>query len=65
MRYLVVSDNHVDRDILVDLVDRYRSEVDIFFHCGDSELEASDHYGIHSKWFKVIVIMDQDSNRKK
>ena len=42
MRYLVVSDNHGDRDILVDLVDRYRSEVDIFFHCGDSELEASD-----------------------
>ncbi len=30
MRYLVVSDNHGDRDILVDLVDRYRSEVDIF-----------------------------------
>ena len=42
MRYLVVSDNHWDRYILVDLVDRYRSEVDIFFHCGDSELEASD-----------------------
>lgn len=42
MRYLVVSDNHGDRDILVDLVKRYRSDVDFFFHCGDSELPADD-----------------------
>ncbi|MHC5215133.1 metallophosphoesterase [Enterococcus sp. LJL128] len=43
MKYLVVSDNHGDRDILVQLVNRYKDEVDEMFHCGDSELEASDH----------------------
>lgn len=42
MRYLVVSDNHGDREILVDLVERYRQTADFFFHCGDSELGAED-----------------------
>ncbi|MEI5988661.1 hypothetical protein A5881_000148 [Enterococcus termitis] len=42
MKYLVVSDNHGDRDILVDLADTYRGEVDKMFHCGDSELEPTD-----------------------
>ncbi|MBL1230559.1 metallophosphoesterase [Enterococcus sp. BWB1-3] len=43
MRYLVVSDNHGDRDILVQLVKQYKGKVDAFFHCGDSELDTSDH----------------------
>ena len=38
MRYLVVSDNHGDREILVKLLDKYHANVDYFFHCGDSEL---------------------------
>ncbi|MBV7390143.1 MULTISPECIES: metallophosphoesterase [Enterococcus] len=42
MKYLVVSDNHGDRDILVQLVDRYKGKVDHMFHCGDSELPSSD-----------------------
>lgn len=42
MRYLVVSDNHGDRDILVQLVERYQGKIDHFFHCGDSELSAED-----------------------
>lgn len=42
MKYLVVSDNHGDRDVLVDLAATYRGKVDKLFHCGDSELEAND-----------------------
>lgn len=47
MRYLVVSDNHGDRDILVQLVDRYETEVDYMFHCGDSELSIDDKLWQH------------------
>lgn len=42
MKYLVVSDSHGDRDILVDLAKRYTDKVDHLFHCGDSELTADD-----------------------
>ncbi|MFV0558339.1 MAG: YfcE family phosphodiesterase [Enterococcus sp.] len=42
MKYLIVSDNHGDREILVDLVTKYQHEVDYFFHCGDSELASDD-----------------------
>lgn len=40
MKILVVSDNHGDRDCLVDLVNHYEGQVDALFHCGDSELIA-------------------------
>lgn len=42
MKYLVVSDSHGDRDILSQLVKKYRHQVDYFFHCGDSELDGND-----------------------
>ncbi|EOH98467.1 MJ0936 family phosphodiesterase [Enterococcus haemoperoxidus ATCC BAA-382] len=42
MKYLIVSDNHGDRDVLVDLAGTYRGKVDKMFHCGDSELEPTD-----------------------
>lgn len=42
MRYLVVSDNHGDREILVKLFEEYRGKVDAIFHCGDSELTLDD-----------------------
>lgn len=42
MKILVVSDSHGDRDILVELRDKYKESMDQLFHCGDSELEASD-----------------------
>lgn len=42
MKYLVVSDNHGDRQILVDLVNQFQEQVDLFIHCGDSELPADD-----------------------
>lgn len=51
MNYLVVSDNHGDRDVLVDLVDSYRGKVDRMFHCGDSELEPNDVL-----WNDLIVV---------
>ncbi|WP_086312982.1 hypothetical protein A5821_000556 [Enterococcus sp. 7F3_DIV0205] len=51
MKYLVVSDNHGDRDILVDLTETYRGKVDKMFHCGDSELEPTD-----SLWNDFIVV---------
>ena len=41
MKYLVVSDNHGDRQILVDLVNHFQEQVDLFIHCGDSELPAA------------------------
>jgi len=42
MKVLVISDSHGDREILVELVERYKDKVDQIFHCGDSELEATD-----------------------
>ncbi|MGX7148728.1 metallophosphoesterase [Enterococcus ureasiticus] len=51
MKYLVVSDNHGDRDVLVDLADEYRGKVDKMFHCGDSELEPDD-----TLWNDFIVV---------
>lgn len=42
MKILVVSDNHFDRDILVDLVDTYQGQVDLMLHCGDSEMDVHD-----------------------
>ena len=51
MKILVVSDNHGDRDCLVDLVNHYEGQVDALFHCGDSELEPTDEL-----WQKFIVV---------
>jgi putative phosphoesterase len=42
MKYLVVSDNHGDRQILVDLLAAFTGKVDTFIHCGDSELPPED-----------------------
>ncbi|OJG68970.1 MJ0936 family phosphodiesterase [Enterococcus moraviensis] len=46
-----MSDNHGDRDILVDLAETYRGVVDKMFHCGDSELEPTD-----SLWNDFLVV---------
>lgn len=42
MKYLVVSDSHSDREILVDILEKNQGSVDYFFHCGDSELSSAD-----------------------
>lgn len=50
-KYLVVSDNHGNRDILVDIAERYRGQVTQMFHCGDSELAPTD-----SLWQDFLVV---------
>lgn len=42
MKCIVVSDNHGNRTILENLVQEYQGTVDMFIHCGDSELPSSD-----------------------
>ncbi|MDG5470990.1 metallophosphoesterase [Jeotgalibacillus sp. ET6] len=38
MKILAVSDNHGDRERIVELKERYKDSVDVMLHCGDSEL---------------------------
>lgn len=42
MKYLVVSDNHGNREVLEELFNHYRGKVDLMIHCGDSELPSED-----------------------
>ena len=63
MKYLVVSDNHGDRSILVEIVNRYVGMVDHMFHCGDSELKSNDELWEH---FTVVTgNCDYDPGYKK
>lgn len=43
MKYLVVSDNHGNRDCLIDIENKWQNKVDYMFHCGDSELDPFDN----------------------
>lgn len=51
MKFLVVSDNHGNRDVLVELAKVWQDKVDGLFHAGDSELEPTD-----SLWQKYVVV---------
>ncbi|MGX7328667.1 metallophosphoesterase [Enterococcus bulliens] len=42
MKYLVVSDNHGDREILETIATTFADQVDVLLHCGDSELPGND-----------------------
>ncbi|GGE76170.1 metallophosphoesterase [Priestia taiwanensis] len=42
MKVLIVSDNHGSTSELRLLKEKYATEVDAFFHCGDSELSSTD-----------------------
>lgn len=42
MNYLVVSDNHGDREILETIASTFSNQVDLMLHCGDSELPGDD-----------------------
>lgn len=58
MKVLVVSDSHGDREVLVELSERYAGKVAKMFHCGDSELTATDKI-----WNSYVVVggnMDDD-----
>lgn len=41
-KMLVVSDSHGDRKILENLLNHYQKKIDLFIHCGDSELPETD-----------------------
>lgn len=42
MKLLVMSDNHGNWPFVNDLIQKYRQEVDLILHCGDSEFPADD-----------------------
>lgn len=42
MKALVVSDNHGDRQILSQIVNKWQGQVDLMIHCGDSEIDSTD-----------------------
>lgn len=62
MKILVVSDSHGDRDVLVELKELYQDKMDRMFHCGDSELEATDE--IWDSFVTVKGNMDFDTELK-
>lgn len=59
MKYVIVSDSHGDRDILVKLVEKYQNEADLILHCGDSELRSNDE--LFTKMYVVMGNCDFDS----
>jgi putative phosphoesterase len=56
--YLIISDAHGDRQILVDIVDAYRGKVKAMFYNGDSELDRSDE--LFTDLLPVVGNMDYD-----
>lgn len=42
MKALIVSDNHGRDSHLYELIEKYRHEVDLWLHCGDSEFSPQD-----------------------
>lgn len=42
MKILITSDNHGDHEALVNLVLKAGDDIDLFIHCGDSELSEDD-----------------------
>lgn len=42
MKALIVSDNHGDLEVLEELVNIYKDEIDLWLHCGDSEFMSTN-----------------------
>lgn len=42
MKCIVISDNHYNKQVLIDVFDFYRDQGYKIFHCGDSELSSTD-----------------------
>ncbi|WP_041762764.1 MULTISPECIES: YfcE family phosphodiesterase [Leuconostoc] len=57
-KFLIISDTHGDRDILVQIINHWRSKVDGIFYNGDSELSAQDD--VFSDVYTVLGNMDYD-----
>ena len=51
MKYLVLSDSHQDRQIVVDIFKQWKDKVDYVIHCGDSELSSDDEL-----WKEIHVV---------
>ncbi|WP_027107780.1 YfcE family phosphodiesterase [Lacticigenium naphthae] len=51
MKIVIVSDSHLDVYPLEELLSIYSTEVDGFFHCGDSELSEN-----HPIWEKMVTV---------
>lgn len=60
MKVLIVSDSHGLTKELIELKNKYRTEVETMIHCGDSELEA--HSEAMSEYIAVRGNCDFDSN---
>ena len=54
---IVMSDSHVDREIVSNIKQRYQGEVDAIFHNVILSYQVQILFGMVSKWFVVIVIM--------
>lgn len=52
MKWLIMSDNHGGWTKVNSLIDNYREQVDLIFHCGDSEFPADDPI-----WKKVDYVV--------
>ncbi len=59
-KFLIVSDTHGDRDILVDIFNHWQSNVAAVFYNGDSELSAND--SVFDGVSTVIGNMDTDDD---
>ncbi len=60
MKVLIVSDSHGLTKELIELKNKYRTEVETMIHCGDSEFEA--HSEAMSEYIAVRGNCDFDSN---
>ena len=58
LKALIVSDNHGDLGSLVELIDLYKEEIDLWLHCGDSEFMETNELWNHFK--TVRGNMDRD-----
>lgn len=58
MKYLVVSDSHGNHQIIEEIAELWKNQMDAMFHCGDSESLATDK--VWENFFVVRGNMDYD-----
>ncbi|EOT44456.1 metallophosphoesterase [Enterococcus columbae] len=63
MKYLVMSDSHGDREIVYQVAEHFKDNVDYIIHCGDSELPSDEKV-----WQEITVVTgncDYDSGYRE
>ena len=55
MQLLIISDTHLQNDLLKKITDHYPN-MDYYIHCGDSSLEKNDSLLINILLLKEIMI---------